>query len=157
MNRLTALLLTLTLALGAAACGWAAPTAPAQPEEEIEMTDQPLRITITVNDRAFAATLNDSAAAAEFYRLLPLTADMAELNGNEKYHTLSEGLTAADRDVGAVAAGDLMLYRGDCLVLFYEGFSTSYRYTPLGALDDPAGLAAAVGGGDVRVSFERAS
>ena len=48
-----------------------------------------------------------------------------------------------------------MLYGSTCIVLFYESFSTSYRYTRIGRVDNPAGLAAAVGSGSVTVSFER--
>lgn len=47
-----------------------------------------------------------------------------------------------------------MLYGSSCIVLFYENFSTSYRYTRIGRVDNPAGLAAAVGSGSVTVSFE---
>ena len=46
-----------------------------------------------------------------------------------------------------------MLYGSNCLVLFYESFPTSYRYTPVGRVDDPSGLADVVGHGNVQVTF----
>lgn len=48
-----------------------------------------------------------------------------------------------------------MLYGADCLVLFYESFSTSYSYTRIGAVENVSGLAAAVGRGGVTVSFAK--
>ena len=78
---------------------------------------------------------------------------MSELNGNEKYYYLSNSLpTNADRPSN-IHIGDLMLYGDSCLVLFYENFSTSYSYTPLGQIDEPNSLADAVGNGNIEITF----
>ena len=111
-------------------------------------------ITIRVGDRSFAATLEDNATARAFAALLPMTVTMNEMNGNEKYHYLSENLPTDSYRPGTIRNGDLMLYGSNCLVLFYETFSSSYSYTRLGQLDNPSGLAAALGRGNVTVTFE---
>ena len=111
-------------------------------------------ITITVNGTAFAATLADNAAAEAFAAMLPLTLKMDELNGNEKYHYLDSSLPTSSYSPGTINAGDLMLYGSSCVVLFYATFSTGYSYTRIGKIDNPDGLAAAVGRGSASVTFE---
>lgn len=111
------------------------------------------QLTITVGIASFTATFADNATAAAFKSRLPLTLNMSELNGNEKYFYLPESLPAAASNPGTIQAGDLMLYGSDCLVLFYETFRTSYSYTRIGRIDNPSGLAAALGRGSVSVTF----
>ena len=110
-------------------------------------------MTITINGQVFHATLYDNETAAALKAKLPLTLNMSELNRNEKYNYLSFSLPTNAGNPGQIHAGDLMLYGSDCLVLFYQSFSTSYRYTPIGRVNDPSGLADAVGGGSVQITF----
>lgn len=112
------------------------------------------QINVVVGSKTFTAMLAESETGEAFAALLPLTVTMNELNGNEKYHYLSSSLPTAAYQPGTIHAGDLMLYGNNCIVLFYETFNTSYSYTRLGAIDDPSGLASALGSGDVSVRFE---
>jgi hypothetical protein len=98
------------------------------------------KIVITAGSKKFNLSLYDNEAAKKFATLLPLTVNMSELNGNEKYCYLSESLPTKSERPSGIQKGDLMLYGSDCLVLFYESFSTSYSYTALGKIDDPEGL-----------------
>ena len=109
---------------------------------------------MTIGERRFAITLSDNAAARAFAAQLPVTLDMSELNGNEKHADLPKPLPVNANRPGTIRNGDLMLYGDNSLVLFYKAFETSYSYTPLGRIDDPSGLAAAVGAGDVTLTFE---
>ena len=113
-------------------------------------------INIIIGSKTFTATLADSETGEAFATLLPLTVTMNELNGNEKYHYLSSSLPTSAYQPGTIHAGDLMLYGNNCVVLFYETFNSSYSYTRLGAIDNPSGLAEALGVGNVSVRFEKA-
>lgn len=124
-------------------------------EKETEKKMQ--TIEILAGGQTFTAELNDSESAQALAARLPLTITMQELHGNEKYHYFSSTLPTDETRVGQIEAGDLMLYGSDCLVLFYESFSTPYSYTPLGKISDPDGLAAALGNGNVQVTFRAAS
>lgn len=106
-----------------------------------------------VGDSRFAITLADNAAARAFAAQLPLTLDMEELNGNEKHAQLPQALPANASRPGTIRNGDLMLYGSTTLVVFYETFESSYSYTRLGRVDDPAGLPQALGRRGVRVVF----
>ena len=112
------------------------------------------KITIRIRDKAFAATLSDNATATAFKKLLPLSVTMTELNGNEKLFRLPGTMPAQASTPSAIQTGDLMLYGASTLVLFYKSFPTTYSYTTIGRIDNPAGLEAAVGSGSVAVTFE---
>lgn len=116
--------------------------------------DMQNKLKIVVGAKTFSATLGDNATATALKKMLPMTLEMIELNGNEKYVRLPSNLPANASNPGTIHTGDLMLYGSNTLVLFYESFSTAYTYTKIGRIDDASGLAAALGAGNVKVSFE---
>ena len=112
-----------------------------------------MKLKVTVGANNFTATLYNNATVTAFKKRLPMTINMKELNGNEKYFDLPDDLPANASNPGTIQTGDLMLYGSNTLVLFYKSFSTSYNYTPMGRIDNASGLTAALGSGNVTVTF----
>lgn len=169
MIRLKAAFLCCSLLLAAAFTGCAADTAassapePEKPSPSVQTTAQAeitatavTKLRIQAGDRVFTAQLEDTPAAQALAAAMPMTLNMDEMNGNEKYFFLSDALPTNAERPGSITAGDLMLYGDNCLVLFYESFQSAYSYTRLGSITDTAGLADALGIGSVEVSFSLA-
>lgn len=113
-----------------------------------------IKINVIIGGAAFSATIDDTETGRAFHALLPMTINMNELNGNEKYYYLDTSLPTASYRPGTINAGDIMLYGSSCVVLFYETFSSGYSYTRIGAVDNPDRLAQVLGDGNVTVRFE---
>jgi hypothetical protein len=125
----------------------AAATTFPQPEEH--------RMWMIVGERRFAITLANTNTARAFAAQLPLTLDMAELNGNEKHADLSEALPTDASRPGTIRNGDLMLYGSNTLVVFYQTFRSPYSYTRLGHVNDPAALEQVLGQRSVQIVFSK--
>jgi len=147
-----ALLLGLLLLGG---CKAQQPEAPLVDRDSVRTSATPeeTRMWMTIGEHRFAITLADTKAAQALAARLPLTLDMTELNGNEKHADMAKPLPANASRPGMIHAGDLMLYGAQTVVLFYQTFPSTYSYTRLGAVDDPASLAKVVGSRSVRVVF----
>ena len=110
---------------------------------------------MTIGERRFAITPADTDAARAFAAMLPLTLDMEELNGNEKKKELPIPLPSDASRPGTIRNGDVLLWGSRTVVVFYRTFESSYAYTRLGRVDDPAGLPQSLGRDDVRVVFSK--
>lgn len=147
MKKITTVFLILCMALLVVGCG-------GNSFDKTPGSDS-IQVRVTIGAEVFSATLADSETGAAFAELLPLSLEMGDMNGNEKYHYLDDALPVDSYRPGTIKEGDLLLYGNNCVVLFYETFSSSYSYTRIGWIDDTRGLVAALGSGNVTVMFER--
>ena len=114
-----------------------------------------IKLSLTINGKKFSAVLYGNAAAEALSEHLPMELTMQELNENEKYCNLPYSLPTETYAPGTIKAGDIMLWQDNCLVLFYDSFSTSYRYTPVGYIENADELANAVGSGNITITIEK--
>ena len=154
LQKLVAFGILVATATAALAPCYAADKDAAAPRESNAENRNNVKIQVKAGNKTFTATLEDNATARAFQTKLPATVQMTELNGNEKYFRFPADLPTNASNPRTIRAGDLMVYGGNTLVLFYKTFPTSYSYTRLGRIDDPAGLATALGAGDVKVTYE---
>ena len=124
------------------------------PRSEAPMASQETtHMWMSVGTQRFAVTVEDNPTARALVQLLPVTLEMAELNGNEKHGRLPRSLPVDGMRPGTIRTGDVLLYGNDTLVVFYQTFRSSYSYTRIGRIAESAGLAQALGPGDPRVTF----
>ena len=117
------------------------------------LQSQAAAVQLGIDKRTFTADLDDTAAAQELRRLLPLTLTMQDHLRNEKHAELPRRLSSDDQRPGRIEAGDVMLWQGQTIVVFYESFSSPYSYTRLGKIRDTQHLKAALGTGNAQVRF----
>lgn len=111
------------------------------------------KITLQIGNSSFTATLENNAAADAFAEMMsdtPVIIQMRDYSGFEKVGSLGTSLPADDSQT-TTHAGDIVLYNGNQIVIFYG--SNSWSYTRLGKIDDLSGWEDALGSGDVTVTF----
>lgn len=111
------------------------------------------KMTLQIGDNTFTATLESNAAVDALVEMMndaPVTIQMNDYSGFEKVGSLGTSLPA-DNSQTTTNAGDIVLYNGNQIVIFYG--SNSWSYTRLGKIDDLSGWEDALGSGDVTVTF----
>jgi len=154
---LTAFLLTFILLFSA--CGKTESTSTTTEHQETvtsseeEIRDEKMIINIKINNSVFTATLEDNEAAKEFYEMVKsgsVIIEMSDYSGFEKVGPLGKNLTSDDKQT-KTKKGDIVLYNGNQIVMFYG--SNSWSYTRLGKIDDLNGWETALGSGDITAEF----
>lgn len=112
-------------------------------------------LNIAVNKTVLTAALADNSSARALAELLadgPLSVEMRDYNRMERVGPLGADLPANDEWIDA-QAGDLILYQGNQLVIYYG--VNSWSLTRLGRIEGVGAgeLRDILGGGDVRVTL----
>ena len=108
---------------------------------------------VQVGDVVFSATLEENEAVSalvEMMRESPVVIQMSDYSGFEKIGPLGASLPVNNSQT-TTQAGDIVLYNGNQIVIFYG--SNSWSYTRLGHIDDLTGWEDALGSGEVTVTF----
>ena len=112
-----------------------------------------MNMKVQVGDAVFLATLEENEAVASFVEMMqedPVSIQMSDYSGFEKVGSLGTSLPVNNSQT-TTHAGDIVLYNGNQIVIFYG--SNSWSYTRLGHVDDLTGWEEALGSGDVTVTF----
>ena len=134
---------------------------PARTEEEetatAETGEEETMFYIQIGDTTLTAAPADTEAADALMELLedgPLTVRVENYGGFEKVGELPQALARQDTRI-TTRPGDIMLYQGDSIVLFYG--SNTWSYTRLGTILDVSGsdLAAVLGGAETQIILSK--
>ncbi len=108
---------------------------------------------VTVGNSVFSGIFAENSGAKALKEMLedgPITVDMRDYGGFEKVGSLDRSLPASDTRI-TTKAGDIVLYQGNQIVIFYG--SNSWSYTRLGKIDDLSGWEEALGNGNISAVF----
>ena len=125
-----------------------------EPKSTVETEDiTSMKMNVEIGGKSFIATLEDNAATREFIDMMkeaPISISMRDYSGFEKVGSLGRSLTT-DNHQTTTSAGDIVLYNGDQIVMFYG--SNSWSYTMIGKIDDLSGWEDALGSGNITAVF----
>ena len=112
-------------------------------------------VKVKINDEVFDVKLENNSATQELVEELKkgnVTVNASEYGGFEKVGELGFSLPTSDENIGT-NPGDIVLYQGDKISLFYG--SHSWSYTKLGKIDNIGSnkLKEVLGSGDVTLEF----
>ena len=112
----------------------------AAPTEDMEALEGPSDIALTeekhmklaIGDQEVPVTWEENATVDALKELLPLTIEMSMYGGFEQVGSIGQSIVRDDRQT-ATDAGDIVLYSGNQIVVFYG--SNSWAYTRLGHVE----------------------
>lgn len=115
--------------------------------------EQAKAISLTIADESFIVNLADNSSAEALKELLDeeeLTINMSDYGGFEKVGSWGENLPTNDEQI-TTKLGDVILYQGDKLVIYYD--TNSWSFTKIGEIENTENLKEALGKGEVTVTL----
>lgn len=113
-----------------------------------------IEVNMAIGDQVFATSFYDNESTRKIVSEMPFTLEMADYASQEKVANLAFELPPVSAETPAtINAGDIYLWSGNSLVLFYTTFSNFYSYVPVGYIVDIEDFVKALGSGSVTVSF----
>lgn len=112
-------------------------------------------LSLQIGDTALTATMEDNSSVQALMEMLaegPLEIAMQDYGDMEKVGSLGQELSTNDEEI-TTEAGDLILYQGNSLVIYYA--PNSWNFTRLGKINDVSEeeLREILGDGDVSVTL----
>lgn len=113
------------------------------------------KLYLTIGNQTITATLAENAATRSLIQILesgPIAINLSDYGGFEKVGELPQSLPASDTQI-TTEPGDIMLYQGRNMVIFYG--SNIWRYTPLGKIDEATAtsLRELLGNGNINMTI----
>ena len=111
--------------------------------EEVKET----AMTLSIDGKEMPVTWEDNASVKELKEICPLKVDMSMYGGFEQVGLIGQSISRNDKQI-TTEFGDIVLYSGNQIVVFYG--SNSWAYTKLGHIDlSEEELTEILGNGDV--------
>lgn len=159
MKKFFILIIAFVLIIGFTACGNMAQPSGREPistdRKGIEETEDitAMKMNVTIGEQSFIAVLEDNAATRELVKMMeegPISIDMDDYSGFEKVGSLGKSLPPDNQQM-TTQVGDIVLYSGNQIVMFYG--SNSWDYTKIGRIEDLSGWEDALGTDSVTAVF----
>lgn len=113
------------------------------------------RMNLEINNKIYSVVLENNITTEALRSRLPMTLNMEDLYGSEKYAYITEPLPMQPQRMDTINAGDVLLWGNDCLVIFYNHVSTLDEYTKIGHIENVEDLAITAGSDSVNVTWFR--
>ncbi len=84
---------------------------------------------LSIGETEVPVTWEDNLSVVDLRTHLPLTIQMSRYGGNEQVGSIGQNIVRDDKET-TTTAGDIVLYSGNKIVIFYG--SNSWAYTRLG-------------------------
>ena len=103
-----------------------------QENKSVSESNKEHAMKLIIDDTVVPVTWEHNASTAALQKLLPLTINLSPYGGFEQVGDIGQSIVSADKQI-ITQYGDIVLYAGNKLVIFYG--SNPWSYTRLGHID----------------------